>query len=63
MRRMILVGCLMLLPLLTGCTIVTDFLFAAFSDGYTEGGYTPTDKKSHFDHQRESSGHYSPWNQ
>lgn len=62
MRRTILIVCLAFLPLLTGCSTVTDFLFAAFHGGYTGGGSTHAERKSHFDHQREPSAHYSPWN-
>ena len=63
MRRTLLIACLLLLPLLTGCTIVSDLLFGAFGGGYTGGGDTWAEKKSHYDEQREPSGHYHPWNQ
>jgi hypothetical protein len=63
MRRTILIGCLILLPLLTGCSVVSDLLFGAFGGGYTGGGDTYADKKSHYDAQREASDHYKPWNE
>ena len=63
MRRTILIGGLLFLPFLAGCTLVSDLFFGAFSDGYTGGGYTSADKKSHYDQQRERSDHYKPWNE
>ncbi len=62
MRRTVLIACFVLLPLLTGCSIVPDMLFGIFRDGYTGGGDTRAQKESHYNEQREPSGqHYKPW--
>jgi hypothetical protein len=41
-------------PLLAGCT-VSDALFAALGDHYTDGGYTRAEKQYHYNQQVEAS--------
>jgi hypothetical protein len=63
MRRTILIACFMLLPLLAGCSLVPNLLFGIFGEGYTGGGDMRAQKESHYNEQREQSGHYKPWNE
>ncbi|HRX81081.1 MAG TPA: hypothetical protein P5307_18560 [Pirellulaceae bacterium] len=55
-----LIGYVLLLSTVSGCK-VSDALFAVFSKGYTEGGYSEADKKYHYDRQIEGSQHYNPF--
>lgn len=60
MRRITLtIICLVLAPILPGCT-VSDAVFAVLGHHYTGGGYTPLEKKRHYDRQVEASRSLGP---
>lgn len=60
MRKTMLIVCLLMLPLLTGCTM-SDALFSVFGDHYTEGGFTRVEKEEHFNQKFQASQSYNDW--
>jgi hypothetical protein len=61
MRQTVFIACLVVLPLLAGCT-VSDALLTVFGDGYTGGGYTRADKEYHADQQVQAYRDYESRN-
>ena len=62
MRKTALTACLIVLPMIVGCSI-PDALIGTFGSHYTGGGYTTREKRLDYRERMETPRHDKPWNE